>query len=273
MSGPTFSETTYGGTGPENYERFFVPAIGRPMATDLIDLAALQPGERVLDVACGTGIVARLAREKIGAGATLAGLDPDPGMLAVAGEVAAGTGIEWHPSSAESMPLSDASFDVVLSQMGLQFVPDKAAAVKEIARVLAPGGRVALNVVGPRPGLMSVLADALATHVSSQSSKFVDVVFSLHDTGRIESLLANAGLRDVTVTSRIKTLELPPPADFLWQYIQSTPLRGVVAQVGADARAALQDEVLREWRAFMRNGTLVLELPVIEATAKESVPG
>lgn len=273
MTGPTSFQTTYGGTGPENYERFFVPAIGRPMATDLIDLAALQPGERVLDVACGTGIVARLARERIGAGTTLAGLDPDPGMLAVAREVAAGTGIEWHPSSAESMPVSDASFDVVLSQMGLQFVPDKIAAVQEIARVLAPGGRVALNVVGPRPGLMSVLAGALATHVGSDSSKFVDIVFSLHDTDRIQSLLAEAGLREVSVTSRIKTLELPPPAEFLWQYIHSTPLRGLVARVDDDVRAALENEVLRGWQAFMRNGTLRLELPVVEATAKEAVSG
>ncbi len=75
MSEAAFSESTYAGTGPENYERFFVAAIGRPVATDLIDLAALAPGERVLDVACGTGIVARLAREEVGAGGAVAGRD------------------------------------------------------------------------------------------------------------------------------------------------------------------------------------------------------
>lgn len=267
MSEATFSETTYGGTGPENYERYFVPAIGRPVARDLIDLAALAPGERVLDVACGTGIVARLAREEVGAGGSVAGLDPNPGMLAVAREAAAGTGIEWHQASAESMPLADASFDVVLSQMGLQFVPDRAAAVDEVARVLAPGGRVALNVVGPRPEVMTVLAEALATHVSPDASKFVNVVFSLHERDEIEGLLAGAGLRDVTVTSRTKRLELPPPADFLWQYVHGTPLGGLVAKAGDDARAALEDEVVRGWQPFVEDGTLVLEVPVVEVTA------
>lgn len=267
MSEATFSETTYAGTGPENYERFFVPAIGRPVAIDLIDLAALAPGERVLDVACGTGIVTRLARDEVGAGGTVAGLDPHPGMLAVARDVAAGTGIEWHQASAESMPLADASFDVVLSQMGLQFVPDKAAAAGEVARVLAPGGRLALNVVGPRPDVMTVLADALATHVSPDAGRFVDVVFSLHDEDEIERLLDGSGLRDLAVASRIKRLELPPPADFLWQYVHSTPLGGLVAKAGDDARAALQNEVVRGWQPFVEDGTLVLEVPVVEVTA------
>lgn len=263
----SFSETRYGSTGPENYERFFVPAIGRPVATDLIELAALEPGERVLDVACGTGIVARLAREEVGADGTVAGLDPNPGMLAVAREVAAGTGVEWHQASAESMPLPDASFDVVLSQMGLQFVPDKSAAVDEMARVLAPGGRLALNVVGPRPDVMTVLADALASHVGPESSGFVDVVFSLHDQDRIEGLFADAGLRDVAVTSRVKRLELPPPTDFLWQYIHSTPLAGAVAQADDDARAAFEEEVVRRWQPFTEDGTLVLRVPIIEVRA------
>jgi ubiquinone/menaquinone biosynthesis C-methylase UbiE len=267
MSTATFSETAYGGTGPESYERFFVRDIGRPVAADLIELAALAPGERVLDVACGTGIVARLAREEVGAGGAVAGLDPNPGMLAVAREVAAGTGIEWHQASAESMPLEDASFDVVLSQMGLQFVPDRAAAAGEMARVLAPGGRLALNVVGPRPQVMTVLAEALVTHVSPDAGKFVDVVFSLHDEDEIQGLLAGAGLQDVTVGSRSKRLELPPPADFLWQYVHGTPLGGLVATAGEDARAALEDEVVRGWQPFVEGGALVLEVPVVEVTA------
>lgn len=263
----SFSETTYAGTGPENYERFFVPAIGKPVATDLVDLAALEPGERVLDVACGTGVVARLAREEVGADGTVAGLDPNPGMLAVAREVAPGLGIEWHQAAAESMPVPDASFDVVLSQMGLQFIPNKAAAASEMTRVLAPGGRLALNVVGPRPDVMTVLSDALARHVGPDSSGFVDVVFSLHDQGLIEGLFADAGLRDVAVTSRVKRLDLPPPADFLWQYVHSTPLAGAVAQAGDDARAALEEEVVRRWQPFTEDGTLVLEVPIIEVRA------
>ena len=83
MSQQNFYEA-YGGSAPENYERYFIPAIGAPLATDLIDTAALRPSERVLDVACGTGVVARLAAERVGATGTVAGIDINPGMLAVA---------------------------------------------------------------------------------------------------------------------------------------------------------------------------------------------
>ena len=104
--------TAYGGNLPANYERFFVPAIGAPLATDLIRLAALRPGERVLDVACGTGVVARLASQQVGDTGTVTGLDVNPGMLAVARSATPpDMPIDWHEASAEAMSLPDASFD------------------------------------------------------------------------------------------------------------------------------------------------------------------
>src|SRR5690606_34921382 len=133
----------FGGHAPENYERFFVPAIGAPLANDLVETAGLQPGERVLDVACGTGVVDRLAAQRIGPNGTTAGLDINPGMLAVARAAAPpGVAIQWHEASADTMPFTDAAFDVVLCQMGLQFMPDRVAALKEMHRVLVPGGRL-----------------------------------------------------------------------------------------------------------------------------------
>jgi SAM-dependent methyltransferase len=169
----------FGGSAPENYERFFVPAIPAPLATELIDIAALRPGERVLDVACGTGVVARLAAERVGATGTVAGIDLNPGMLAVARSVTPpGMVIEWHQSSAEAMPLPDEAFDVVLCKMGIQFVPDKLAALREMQRVLAPGGRLIINVVGPKPRVFAILAEALAHHIKPEIGAFVDLVFS-----------------------------------------------------------------------------------------------
>jgi ubiquinone/menaquinone biosynthesis C-methylase UbiE len=151
MSKQRFYET-YGGSAPGNYERYFVPVIGAPLATDLIDIAGLRPGERVLDVACGTGIVARLAAERVGSTGTVTALDINPAMLAVARSVASpGMSIEWYESSAEAMPLPDEAFDVVLCQLGLQFFPDRLAALREMQRVLAPGGRLVICVVGPKP--------------------------------------------------------------------------------------------------------------------------
>jgi len=216
---------SYGATPAENYQRFFVPSIGGPVAEDLIEAACLQRGERVLDVACGTGVVARLAAERVGAAGAVAGLDVNPGMLAVAGSQAATAApIEWHQASAESMPLPDEAFDVVLCQMGLQFIPGKLAALREMRRVLTPGGRALVSVPGPKPPLFAAMTDALARHLSPQAASFGDLVFSMHDVDELTELMRSAGFRNVDAQAKLKTLRLPAPADFPWQYIYSTPI-------------------------------------------------
>jgi ubiquinone/menaquinone biosynthesis C-methylase UbiE len=178
MSAVSFSH--YGGTAPENYERYFVPTIGAAWAAALLEVAGLRSGERVLDVACGTGIVTRRASELVGPDGFVAGLDVNPAMLAVARSVSP-TSIEWHESSAESIPCPDASFDVVTCSLGLQFVPDRSAAMREIRRVLADGGRVAIGTVGAIPPVFEILAQALARHVKPEVAAFVRQVFSLHE--------------------------------------------------------------------------------------------
>src|SRR5215207_7678703 len=124
---PSFER--YGGSAAENYERYFVPAIAAPLAAELIEVAALDAGERVLDVACGTGIVTRLAAERVAPSGSVAGLDVNPAMLAVARTVAApGAAIEWHQSDAQATRFPDDAYDAAVCQMGLQFFPDKPAA-------------------------------------------------------------------------------------------------------------------------------------------------
>jgi len=254
---------------PENYERFFVPAIGAPAANGLVQAAAFRPGERVLDVACGTGVVARLAAGAVGAAGTVAGLDINPGMLAVArGSTPAGTAIQWHEGSAEAMPLPDASFDAVLCQMGLQFMPDKRAALGEMRRVLVPGGRLVLNLPGPTPELFGIMGEALARHVGADAAGFVNQVFALHDTAEIHDLIHGAGFRDVSVQASTKTLRLPPPAEFLWQYVYSTPLAGAAAQLDDERRGALQRDVEARWDSFMEDGALMLQVRMVVATAR-----
>jgi SAM-dependent methyltransferase len=260
----------YAGSPPENYERFFVPSIGEPLAIDLVNLAALRPGERVLDVACGTGVVARLASEQVGDTGTVAGLDLNPGMLAVARTATPpGMRIEWHEASAEAMPMPDASFDVVLCQMGLQFVPDKSAALQEIRRVLAPGGRLLFNVPGPTPPLFKVMGEALARQMGAEAAGFVDHVFSLHDAAEIQELVAGAGFHDVSVAADTKLLRLPPPEEFLWQYVHSTPLAGAVAHVEDDRRRLLERDVVAGWREFVNDSSLDLLVRSVVATARK----
>lgn len=135
------------GSAAEVYQRELVPAIFGPWAPRVVALAAPAAGERALDVACGTGVVARLVAERVGPEGQVAGLDLNPGMLAVAsGLPVAGAPIGWVQASAVRMPFPDRSFEVVCCQLGLQYFPARPAALAEMARVLAPGGRLAVMV-------------------------------------------------------------------------------------------------------------------------------
>ncbi|MEA3247566.1 MAG: methyltransferase domain-containing protein, partial [Gemmatimonadota bacterium] len=107
--------TPVGGSPPENYERYFVPAIGAPLVHDLLGIAALKPWEHVVDVGCGTGVVTRLAAEVVGPKGLVVGVDVEPGMIAVARSVTPpDTRIEWRVANAETLPFDDKSFDVAL---------------------------------------------------------------------------------------------------------------------------------------------------------------
>lgn len=265
------SNRYFGGLGsspPESYERYFVPSIGEPVAEDLLRAAALGPGERVLDVGCGTGIVTRLAAEAVGPEGSVTGLDVEPGMLAVARSVTGDPRIEWIEADAESIPHPDGSFDVVLSQMSLQFVEDPSKALREMRRVLAPGGRLVLNVPGPTSPFFEPFSRALAEHVDPRAAGFVERVFSLHDVEELTALIEGAGFRDVRVDAATKELSLPPPADFLWQYASATPMAGMLAEAGEDARRALEAEVVAAWRDYEVEKGMEVHQRIVVATAR-----
>ena len=255
---------------PENYERYFVPAIGAPLANDLIAVAALRPGERVLDVACGTGVVSRLASQEVGATGAVAGLDINPGMLAVARTTTPpDVSIDWHEASIEGIPLPEASVDAVLCQMGLQFVADKRTALREMRRVLAPDGRLILNVPGPTPQLFVIMEEALTRHIGVEAARFVSHVFSLHDMEELQKLLEGADFRDVSVQEDTRSLCLPAPEEFLWQYVQSTPLAGALKQMNDEVRASLERDVVDGWQQFVKDQALILEVRMVIATGRK----
>lgn len=260
---------TYGGDAPHNYERFFVSVIPRPLGESLVQLAALRPGERVLDVACGTGIIARLAAERVGPSGRVAGLDLNPGMLAMARSLSdsPATPIRWYESSAESIPLPDESFDVVFCQLGLQFVTDREAAVKEMRRVLSPGGRLLFNAPRPSP-FFDVLDAALERHVGLPAAMFVRAVFSMNDSGAIEHMVRQAGFADVTVKVESRRLRLPPAREFLWQYIHCTPLTVEVSKKGDAERAALERDVVEKWSRWVADEGLRYEQEMIVVMAR-----
>jgi ubiquinone/menaquinone biosynthesis C-methylase UbiE len=244
----------YGGSGPETYERYMVPSIFGPWAVDLVKLAAPIPGERVLDVACGTGIAARLAAKHVGPTGKVIGLDLNAGMLTVARSASAGTeNIEWREGNATALPLSDKTFDLVLCQQGLQFFPDRLASSKEMQRVLVPGGRLALSVwssVTNCPGFLS-LAEALERHVGPEAARFMRSPFSLTSESELRSLVQSAGFLGVKIHPAIKRLIFPSPEEFVKRYVAASPLASMVARAESRSQQALLDDVSKALQSYV----------------------
>lgn len=253
----TTYEATFARQAAERYEQHFVPTIGHPVAVGLLEAAGLRTGETVLDVACGTGIVTRLAAGLVGSEGTAAGLDPNPAMLAVARDaVRTEASVTWHEAPAERIPLQDGSFDVVLCGMGLQFFTDRLAALREIRRVLVRGGRFVANVPGPTPPPLQAMADGLRRHVSPESAGFVDTVFSLHEVEEVRGLAEEAGFRRVEARSDPIALEFGAPDEFLWNYVLSTPVAAEVMKLDAKGRERLERDFVEACTPFLKDGIL-----------------
>jgi ubiquinone/menaquinone biosynthesis C-methylase UbiE len=240
----------YGNNAAENYQKYFVPVIGEPFALDLVNGAGLRPGERVLDVACGTGTIARLAAERVGSNGRVSALDVNAAMLTVARSLPSATPIKWYETAAESVPLPDHSFDVIFCGLGLQFFADKSAALREMHRLLKPGGRVYISTPIPN-AFFDVFDRAIAHHVSEEASAFVHAVFSLNDPRELEALLTGAGFSSITTRSHSRSLQLPPAREFMWQYIYCTPLMAVLPQSGNAQTQALEGEVVAGWEPWV----------------------
>ena len=183
-------------TFTEIYERVLVAPLFRPFAEQLVARVAPTRDDIIIDVACGTGIVARVARERLGPGAPIVGVDVAPAMLAVARTV--DPTIDWREGNAVALPVTaDEHFTVLTCHQGLQFMPDKPAAVREMRRVLAPGGRVAIATwrsLEDHPGMRDLNAVA-ERHVG----QIADSRHSFGDATALKSLLVESGFGHVNV--------------------------------------------------------------------------
>jgi ubiquinone/menaquinone biosynthesis C-methylase UbiE len=231
------------GDSAEAYERYLVPVIFTTMAERLLDLADLKTGERLLDVGCGTGIVARLAAARVGATGRVTGLDLNDGMLRVARRL--GPGVDWRQGDALALPFADRAFDVVTSQQMLQFVPDAAKALREMRRVVARGGRVVVAVLRPiefTPAYVP-LAEALTRHAGPEAGAMMRSPFPDYDRERLRSLFRAAGFADVHVRVQVADERYPSPSEMLRQEAASSPLAGPLSALPEARREALVREI------------------------------
>ncbi len=258
------------GSGADNYERDFVPAIATPVSEELLRAARLRPGERVLDVACGTGLIARLVAGQVGSTGSVVGIDLVPDMIDVARSVPTpeGTHVDWRVGDACSLPLEPDAFDAVLCQMGLMFMEDQPAATAEMRRVLVSGGRVAVSTPGAIQPPFELMERAIVRHIDPQLGVFVRAVFSMSHPDQVATLLEGAGFFDISARVYRTTLQLPVPEEFLWQYINLTPLGPLVAEAPPEARAQLEREVVETWRPFVSGGRTQVVQPMVLVTGR-----
>jgi ubiquinone/menaquinone biosynthesis C-methylase UbiE len=259
----------YSGVAAELYQSFFAPAIAIPVSGELLRKANLTIGERVLDVACGTGVITRAAAEQVGQTGTVTAVDLAPDMLEVAKATpAGGAPIVWHQADAAELPLPDASYDVALCQMGLMFMDDRAGAVSEMHRVLAPGGRVVINTPGRIQPLFEAMEQAIVDHLGPQLGAFVGAVFSMHDPATLASLLGDAGFTDVSSKEYTARLTLPEPAEFLWKYINLTPMGAIVADAPEESKAATERQFIEAAARHVVDGSIIVDQPMALAWAR-----
>lgn len=235
------------GSAPAAYERHLVPRLFEPLATHLLELA--PPAGRVLDVACGTGVVARQAAAFADA---VTGIDINAGMIELARQ--SWPAIEWRVGDAEALEFPAGSVDVVYCQQGLQFVADRAAALRSMAAVLRPGGRVALALWRPleqSPGFLA-LVQALDRHAGPAAGNVLRGPFALGDDAEVVSLLRSAGFTDIRVYNHCHAVRFGSVADLVEAEIDATPLAQQVegwAPGVREAVTATAEELLRSYTA------------------------
>jgi ubiquinone/menaquinone biosynthesis C-methylase UbiE len=250
------------------YEQHLVPVIFAPAAEGMLEALAPQPGERVLDVGCGTGVVARQAAPRVAPGGRVSGLDLNAAMLAVAAEL--DPGVEWIQGDAAAMPLPDAAFDVVACQAALMFVPDPAAALAEMRRVLAPGGRIGVSVfrgAACNP-MYATFADLLERHVGPDAGTMMRSPFADWTVDELRGMLSEAGFAEPGVHIVCGGERYPSAAAMLEYEGSSSPLAPAFAALHDGVRDALLRDLETALADHTDDGGVVVPYEAMAAFAR-----
>jgi ubiquinone/menaquinone biosynthesis C-methylase UbiE len=243
------------------YDTLFVPAEFEAWAPRVAAAARIGPGSRVLDVACGTGVLSREAARRVGPTGSVTGLDVDPGMLTVAARRA--PDIAWREGRAEALPFPDRSFDAVLCQFGLMFFPDRAAALREMHRVTAAGGHIVVAVWDSleQTPAYAAFVRLLARVVGPRAADALRAPFALGDRDELTAIITNAGLRIADIETHRAVTTFPAIRPMV-----EAELRGWMPMAGIDLSPGeidcVLDEARRELRPYVRaNGRVEFDSP------------
>ena len=256
--------------GPPAYERHLVPTFFAPLADELLALLPPRRSERVLDLACGTGVVARRAVERVGPDGHVVGVDVNPEMIDCAARVSAGSPIEWRVAEAAELPLPDASIDLLFCAQGWQFFADQQAAAREAARVLRPDGRLVLAIwraIEQNP-VFAILARVLDRHAGSAAARTMRSPFAGPEPAELRAQLEAASLGAVRLRIASLLVRFPSVPEFLRQEAAGSPLGPALRAVGHSVLTALVTELETALATYVDDDGLVLPMQTWLVTAR-----
>jgi len=246
--------------GPETYERIIVRTWMIDWTPELINAGCIGSDTRVLDVACGTGIVARMTSGLIGPGGRFVGIDLNEGMLKIARRLASENGItcELYHGDVKQMPFSSKEFDIVICQQGLQFFPDRAAALQEMRRVLAPEGTLVLSVWGRAEKSPHVIAicEAFSEYLGEDSTNMFKIACSLSDPQILQKIVEDAGFSNIQIRSGVKIATHPSITEFLPAYFSIFPLAAHISAMPEEERIQMFRSIEAKLAPWLEDGRL-----------------
>ena len=252
----------------EVYESCFVPAIFGAWAGPVADAAAIRRGDRVLDVGCGTGVLAREALGRVGREGRVVGLDLNEGMLAVGARTE--PRVEWRLGDAASLPFEDASFDVVVSQFALMYFPDRVASLREMWRTLTPGGRLAIAVWASidRARAYRILVEIAARRCGREAADVLAAPFVLGDRAELAALFDSSGISEAEVTPHEGSIRFPSVEEFIRIEVKGSPLAEMVDDEAMQSLAAEAENALAEY--VVPSGEIVMPMDAHLVTANKT---
>jgi SAM-dependent methyltransferase len=233
-------QVTFTGSIPEFYDRYPGQVLFEPYTVELAGRVPARSGLRVLELACGTGIVTRRLISALPASARLVATDLSESMLAHAMARVPAAGIEWRVADAQALPFADATFDVVVCQFGIMFLPDRVAGLREARRVLNDGGLLLVSALGGLDDnpFAAALWAAFAAPFPDDGAGFVGIPYGYHDPDRQRADLAAAGFVDARLDTVRLSLVASSAADLATGFVWGTYLQVALTQRGVDLAAA-----------------------------------
>lgn len=233
----------FGGSIPENYDRFLGPSFFEPFANDLVARLDPERHRNVLEIACGTGIVTRRLRDGLSAEARLVATDLNPAMLALAQEkFEPKENVTWLEADAGALAFEDGSFDAVVCQFGVMFFPDKETAMRETRRVLSPGGVFLFNVWDSfeQNPAARIAHETIASFFDRDPPSFYQTPFGFHDADLIRELLRGAGFAEPEISMVRLPCRSRSAAEFAIGLVRGNPVAGAIEERGESVDRVVQ---------------------------------